>query len=97
MRALLGIALPWKGRSLVALFGVWVAFTALCTNIALSAATGRFIAAAAIGTTVALPLSLGILGLALPVLRYFERLFAYDVSFRALTEVRVWLFLPSCL
>ena len=92
MRALLGIALPWKGRSLVALFGVWVAFTALCTNIALIAATGRFIAAAAIGTTVALPLSLGIFGLALPILRYLERLFAHDVSFRALTEVRVWLF-----
>ncbi len=92
MRALLEIAFPWKGRSLVALFGVWVAFTALCTNVALIAVTGRFIAAAAIGTTVSLPLSLGILGFALPVLRYLERLFAYDVSFRTLTEVRVWLF-----
>ncbi len=92
LRTLLGIALPWKRRSLVAVFGAWVAFAALGTNIALTAMTGRFIAAAAIGTTVALPLSLGILGLALPMLRYFERLFAHDVSFRMLTDVRIWLF-----
>jgi ATP-binding cassette subfamily C protein CydC len=78
----------WRGRALWLAAGVVVSLLALATGVALMAVAGAAVASLALFA----PLVLRALGTARVVLRYAERLVTHTAMFRALADLRVWLF-----
>jgi ATP-binding cassette, subfamily C, bacterial CydC len=78
----------WHGRV------VWLAVGVIVSQLAILAALGLMTAAGAVLASLALfaPLALRVLGVSRVVLRYAERLITHDAMFRALGDMRVWLF-----
>jgi ATP-binding cassette subfamily C protein CydC len=85
MADLLRIVGLWRGRA------AWLAAGVLVSVLALAAGVGLMVVA---GASLALfaPLVLRVLGTVRVVLRYTERLLTHTAMFRALADLRVWLF-----
>ncbi|HUM07360.1 MAG TPA: thiol reductant ABC exporter subunit CydC [Acidocella sp.] len=69
-----------------------LALAALAAGVALMGFSGRYIALSLAGTAVLVPLGLQFIGSARVVLRYLERVMSHEAIFRALADMRVWLF-----
>ena len=69
-----------------------LALAALAAAVALSGVSGRYLAASLLGMAALAPLSLQFIGTARVVLRYLERVLSHEAIFRALADLRVWLF-----
>jgi ATP-binding cassette, subfamily C, bacterial CydC len=92
MNPLLRIATLWARHTLWLGAAVLLALAALAAGIALMGISGRYLAAALFGITLAVPLVLQFTGLARVVLRYLERIVGHEAIFRALADLRVWMF-----
>ncbi len=89
MRRILSLWLRDAGWLALALM---LSLAALAAGVALMGFSGRYIALALAGTAVLVPLGLQFLGSARVVLRYLERVMSHEAIFRALADLRVWLF-----
>jgi ATP-binding cassette subfamily C protein CydC len=89
---LLRVILLWRRQAPAIVIGALVAIASLAAGIALMAAAGHYIAAAALGITLAVPVMLEVTGVARVVLRYLERLTTHDATFRALAALRLWFY-----
>lgn len=86
MKNLFRIIRLWRSQGDVLILGAVIAMVSLASGIAVQALAGAALGGAAV---------LGILRLLGPlrvVLRYVERLVTHDATFRALADLRVWLF-----
>jgi ATP-binding cassette, subfamily C, bacterial CydC len=92
MNPILRISGLWARHTLWLGAAVLLALAALAAGIALMGISGRYLAAALFGVTLALPLALQFTGLARVVLRYLERIVGHEAIFRALADLRVWMF-----
>jgi ATP-binding cassette subfamily C protein CydC len=92
--ALLRIGALWRGRWPSLTLGAAVALASALVTVALMAAAGNRVATAvgAAGLAMAGGVMLRLLGAGRVVLRYLERLFTHDATFRALGDLRVWFF-----
>lgn len=88
MADLLRIIGLWRGRLAWLLAGVVVSLLALVSGVGLMAVAGATLASLALFA----PLVLRLLGTARVVLRYAERMVTHTAMFRALADLRVWLF-----
>ncbi len=86
MRDLLRIIRLWRGRDDVLLLGAVLALLSLAAGISVQALAG-----AALGGAAVLAI-LRLLGPLRVALRYTERIATHDATFRALADLRVWLF-----
>jgi ATP-binding cassette subfamily C protein CydC len=78
----------WRGRVVWLSAGVLVSLLALASGVGLMAFAGAALASLALFA----PLALRALGLVRVVLRYAERMVTHAAMFRALADLRVWLF-----
>src|SRR5271168_319 len=78
----------WRGRVIWLSAGVLVTLLSLAAGVALMAVAGAALASLALFA----PLILRGLGVARVVLRYAERMVTHTAMFRALADLRVWLF-----
>jgi ATP-binding cassette, subfamily C, bacterial CydC len=78
----------WRSRLWWLLAGVIVSLAALASGVALMAVAGAALASLALFA----PLLLRVLGFARVILRYAERMVTHTAMFRALADLRVWLF-----
>jgi ATP-binding cassette subfamily C protein CydC len=85
---LLRIAGLWRSRMLWLTAGVLVSMLALLSGVALMAFAGAALASLALFA----PLILRTLGVVRVLLRYAERMITHSAMFRALADLRVWLF-----
>jgi ATP-binding cassette, subfamily C, bacterial CydC len=92
MNPILRIATLWARHIHWLGAAVLLALAALAAGIALMGISGRYLAAALFGITLAVPLALQFTGLARVVLRYLERIVGHEAIFRALADLRVWMF-----
>jgi ATP-binding cassette subfamily C protein CydC len=88
MADLLCIIGLWRGRALWLAAGVLVSLLALASGVALMVVAGATLASLALFA----PLVLRVLGTTRVVLRYLERMITHTAMFRALADLRVWLF-----
>ena len=86
------VAKLWRRQSAWLLLGLLVSLIAVACGVALLAQSGRTLAAALVGGTLAVPVLLRAIGLGRVLGRYAERLLTHDATFRALTDLRVWFF-----
>ena len=92
MSALLRILLLWRRRWGWLLFGAAVALASGLSGVALLAVAGAHVAILLLGAGSAAGALLAVLGPVRVVLRYSERLATHSATFRALADLRVWLF-----
>ncbi len=92
MNPVLRIATLWARHTLWLGAAVLLALAAMAAGIALMGFSGRYLAAALFGFTLAVPLALQFTGFARVVLRYLERIIGHEAIFRALADLRVWMF-----
>ncbi len=92
MTPLLRILLLWRARWGWLLFGAAVALASGLTGVALLAVAGAHVAILLLGAGSAVGALLAALGPLRVVLRYSERLVTHGATFRALADLRVWLF-----
>ena len=92
MMALLRILQLWRKRWGWLLFGAAVALASGLTGVALLAVAGAHVAILLLGAGAAAGALLAVLGPLRVVLRYSERLATHGATFRALADLRVWLF-----
>jgi len=78
----------WHGRAAWLAAGVFVSLLALASGVALMAVAGATLASLALFA----PLILRGLGAVRVILRYTERMLTHSAMFRALADMRVWLF-----
>jgi ATP-binding cassette subfamily C protein CydC len=88
MADLLRIVALWRGRALWLMAGVLVSLLALASGVALMVVAGATLASLALFA----PLVLRVLGTSRVVLRYLERMLTHTAMFRALADLRIWLF-----
>ncbi len=74
------------------LAGLLIALASLAAGIGLMTMSGLTIGAAVLAGSLAAPALLRAFGTARVVLRYIERLVTHNATFRALADLRVWLF-----
>jgi ATP-binding cassette subfamily C protein CydC len=91
MRALFRIVALWRDHALWLALGFAATLAALLAGVGLMTLSGTMLGAAAAGGLVA-PILLRRLGVSRVVLRYFERLWLHEGTFRALAALRVWFF-----
>ena len=92
MTALLRILGLWRGRWGWLLFGAGIALASGLTGVALLALAGAHVAVMLLAAAVSATGLLAALGPARVGLRYAERLATHAATFRALADLRVWLF-----
>jgi ATP-binding cassette subfamily C protein CydC len=92
MTPVLKIAALWRAQAGWLLLGALLSLAALAAGAALMGFSGRMIAVVMAGGLVAAPLALQVTGVLRVVLRYLERLIGHEAIFRALADLRVWLF-----
>src|SRR5580698_3323899 len=88
MADLLRIVGLWRARALWLMAGMLVSLLALASGVALMAVAGAALASLGLFA----PLVLRVLGTSRVVLRYVERMVTHSAMFRALADLRVWLF-----
>jgi ATP-binding cassette, subfamily C, bacterial CydC len=82
----------WSRQAGWLLTGLLIALAALTAGIGLMTMSGLTISAAVLAGSLAAPALLRAFGTARVVLRYIERLVTHNATFRALADLRVWLF-----
>jgi ATP-binding cassette, subfamily C, bacterial CydC len=82
----------WNRQAGWLLAGLLIALAALTAGIGLMTMSGLTIGAAVLAGSLAAPALLRAFGTARVVLRYIERLVTHNATFRALADLRVWLF-----
>jgi ATP-binding cassette subfamily C protein CydC len=82
----------WGRQAGWLLAGLLIALAALTAGIGLMTMSGLTIGAAVLAGSLAAPALLRAFGTARVVLRYIERLVTHNATFRALADLRVWLF-----
>ncbi len=92
MSPLFRILLLWRSRWGWLAFGAAVALASGLTGAALLAVAGAHVAVLLLGAGAAAGALLVVLGPLRVVLRYAERLVTHGATFRALADLRVWLF-----
>lgn len=92
MNAILRISALWARHAVWLTAAVLLSLAAMTAGIALMGVSGRYLGAALFGFTLAVPLALQFTGLARVVLRYLERIVGHEAIFRALADLRVWMF-----
>ena len=92
MNPLLRIAGLWRGQAGWLAFGALLSLGALAAGAALMGFSGRTIALSMLGGALLVPAMLQYTGIARVVLRYLERVFSHEATFRALAHLRIWLF-----
>ncbi len=92
MNPVLRIATLWGRHFLWLTLAVLLALAALAAGLGLMGVSGHYLAAMLLGLPLAVPLLLQYTGAARVVLRYLERLIGHAAIFRALADVRVWMF-----
>ncbi len=91
MRELLRVVALWRGHVWWLALGFAATLGALFAGIGLMALSGAMIGTAVTGALIA-PVLLRRTGIARVLLRYFERLWLHEGTFRALASLRVWFF-----
>jgi ATP-binding cassette subfamily C protein CydC len=82
----------WRPQAGWILLGTALFLAALAAGLALMGASGRYIALSLLGGGLLVPAVLQYIGAARVVLRYLERVFTHEATFRALAGLRIWLF-----
>jgi ATP-binding cassette subfamily C protein CydC len=82
----------WRRRMPWLLVGLITALAGLLAGVGLMVGSGDLVAVGLVGGVVVFPTLLRGLGVARVVLRYLERLFTHDATFRVLADLRVWFF-----
>jgi ATP-binding cassette subfamily C protein CydC len=85
------ISLWWRQAAWLAL-AVVLSLGALAAGVALMGFSGRYLALSLLGMAVLVPAALSYAGTARVLLRYLERVFSHEAIFRALADLRVWMF-----
>jgi len=88
---LLRVLALWRGHLGWLLLGFVVTLAALAAGVGMMTLSGAALATAVTGALVA-PMLLRGFGAARVILRYFERLWTHEATFRALASLRVWFF-----
>jgi ATP-binding cassette, subfamily C, bacterial CydC len=89
---LIAILRLWRNRTGWMAAGIALSLAALVCGLLLMALAGRLTAAAVIAGVIATPILLRVSGVLRVVLRYLERVVTHEATFRALADLRVWLF-----
>lgn len=92
MSAVLRIVSLWGRNPLWLLLAAVLALGALAAGVTLMGLSGRALALALAGGALIVPALLPLVGVARVVLRYFERVIGHEAIFRALGDLRVWMF-----
>ncbi len=92
MNPVLRILELWRRQAGWLLLGALLSLGALAAAAALMGASGRYIAISMLGGVALVPALLQVTGTARVVLRYLERVFTHEATFRALAGLRVWMF-----
>ncbi|HQT45986.1 MAG: thiol reductant ABC exporter subunit CydC, partial [Acidocella sp. 20-63-7] len=92
MNPVLRVVKLWRGQVPWLAFAALLSLGALAAGVALMFYSGRMVALSLLGSAVAVPLALQISGTARVILRYLERVFSHEATFRALATLRVWFF-----
>jgi ATP-binding cassette subfamily C protein CydC len=82
----------WRPQAVWLAFGALLSLGALAAGAALMGNAGAYIAVALTGGVLLVPVALQATGAARVVLRYLERVFTHEATFRALARLRIWLF-----
>jgi ATP-binding cassette subfamily C protein CydC len=82
----------WRAQAGWMMFGAALSLAALAAGLALMGNSGRYISVAVLGGALLVPAVLPFTGGCRVVLRYAERVFTHEATFRALARLRVWLF-----
>jgi ATP-binding cassette subfamily C protein CydC len=82
----------WRSQVGWLAFGAALSLGALAAGLALMGNAGRYVAVAVLGGVLLVPLALQVTGVARVILRYMERVFTHEATFRALARLRVWMF-----
>jgi ATP-binding cassette subfamily C protein CydC len=88
---LLRVLALWRGHLGWLLLGFFTTLAALAAGVGMMTLSGAALATAVTGALVA-PMLLRGFGAARVILRYFERLWTHEATFRALASLRVWFF-----
>lgn len=91
MIPLLRVLALWRGHLAWLLLGFVTMLAALAAGVGMMTLSGAALATAVTGALVA-PMLLRGFGAARVILRYFERLWTHEATFRALASLRVWFF-----
>jgi len=91
MAPLLRILALWRGHLGWLMLGLVTTLAALVAGVGMMTLSGAMLATAVTGALVA-PMLLRGFGAARVILRYFERLWTHEATFRALASLRVWFF-----
>lgn len=92
MSAVLRILGLWQSEAGWLLLGLLLALGAVGAGAELMGGSGHTIALSMLGSFIVLPLFLQLAGPVRVVLRYLERVFTHEATFRALGRLRLWLF-----
>ncbi len=82
----------WRGQTGWLVFGALLSLGALAAGLALMGGAGNSIALALAGAVIVVPAFLQAAGVARVLLRYLERVFTHEATFRALADLRLYLF-----
>lgn len=82
----------WCRRPVWLLLATLLSLGALAAGIALMGFSGHALGLAIIGGTMIIPALLPLIGIARVVLRYAERMIGHEAIFRALADMRIWMF-----
>lgn len=92
MTPVLRIASLWGRHPFWLLFATLLSLGALVAGIALMGLSGHALGHAIDGSVLMIPALLPLIGLARVILRYAERVIGHEAIFRALADMRVWMF-----
>jgi ATP-binding cassette subfamily C protein CydC len=92
MNPVLKIFSLWRAQAAWMIFGAALSLGALAAGLALMGNAARYISVAVLGGVLLVPAVLQVIGSLRVVLRYAERVFTHEATFRALAQLRVWLF-----
>jgi ATP-binding cassette subfamily C protein CydC len=92
MNPVLKIFSLWRAQAAWMIFGAALSLGALAAGLALMGNSARYISVAVLGGVLLVPAVLQVIGGFRVVLRYAERVFTHEATFRALARLRVWLF-----
>jgi ATP-binding cassette subfamily C protein CydC len=82
----------WRGQTGWLAFGAVLSLGALAAGLALMGGAGNSVALALAGAAIVVPAVLQVAGVARVCLRYLERVFTHEATFRALADLRLYLF-----
>lgn len=82
----------WSGHPFWLLLATLLSLGALLAGVALMGVSGHALGLAIIGAPLLIPALLPLIGIARVVFRYAERVVGHEAIFRALADMRIWMF-----